>query len=354
MGIRTPGSTEYEYGEYYSTLANGEVDANRTSIIPVNITISMDNYTDGSILSGYINIFNAGFYYTNDYTINLIQESSSSSTITGNNIFSDQTVDPLETPSMLIGSIPSGGDGTYTYQWYRKRSNNTYWAALGNATSQNYQPFASEISTKYKRKVTSNGLTDFSNVVTITVQNSNPIYNNSISATSTSTPTSLIGTIPTGGNGEFSYQWQVITHGGRGRFIDISNATNPSLTIDSQLYTYEQYRRKVVSGNSVSYSNTIGISGSSSSTSISSLEVSPNPSKGQVNLSIKNYRKGKDLVTLNVFDASNGILVKQLNLSDKVFEEKINIDLSALKNGIYILKLVGKNNELTKKVIVQH
>ncbi|RAI97710.1 gliding motility-associated-like protein [Chitinophaga skermanii] len=116
-------------------------------------------------------------------------------------------------PSVITGSTPSGGSGTYTYQWQSSLNNST-WTDISGATSASYDPPALTTTTYFRRTVTSGACTtpSNSNVVQVTIIPS--VTNNTITAPATTTfctsgdPANIVGTTPTGGSGIYAIQWQ--------------------------------------------------------------------------------------------------------------------------------------------------
>jgi len=132
----------------------------------------------------------------------------------------------------LIGSVPQGGVGTYTYEW-QSSTDGTNFTEIPGADSINYQPPAASGIVYYLRKVFSGACGQFSlsNPVSIdpAVQG---IKNNVISTVEStdgcgSVGANLIsGTEPVGGGGVYNYQWQSSTNN-----IDWSNIrSSPSNT----------------------------------------------------------------------------------------------------------------------------
>ncbi|WAC02648.1 hypothetical protein N7U66_02895 [Lacinutrix neustonica] len=99
--------------------------------------------------------------------------------------------------------MPNGGNGVYLFQWQKRITGN--WVNIGGANSQNLNLGILYETTQYKRLVTSGGFTNTSNSVTITVVISE-ISNNTIQYHG-SYDNQLIGSIPTGGNGSYEYQY---------------------------------------------------------------------------------------------------------------------------------------------------
>ncbi len=75
-------------------------------------------------------------------------------------------------PSTINGSVPTGGDGSYTYLWESSISgpSSGFAAAAGTNNQQNYSPSALNQTTWFRRTVTSSGLSITSPVVEITVK----------------------------------------------------------------------------------------------------------------------------------------------------------------------------------------
>lgn len=166
-----------------------------------------------------------GVLYSNIITITIIPE------IANNTISADQTICFGSVPVPLTGSLPTGGSGIFSYQWQSSTVGATGpFSNISGATSQNYSPTALSQNTWYRRVVTSSSCVSFSNVVAITVLPS--VSNNTIATDQTicynTTPEMLTGSIPTGGNGTYSYQWQSSTTGAAGPFSDISGANAES------------------------------------------------------------------------------------------------------------------------------
>lgn len=101
----------------------------------------------------------------------------SNNTISGASIICSGT-----TPTGLTGTLPSGGNNTYTYTWLYSTSSATtgFAAASGTNNTQNYSPGALTVSTWYRRYVVSGTVSDTSNAIKIDI-NLNSTWNGSIS-----------------------------------------------------------------------------------------------------------------------------------------------------------------------------
>ena len=97
----------------------------------------------------------------------------------GNNFIQSDTAICFSQPvsPLFTGSLPTGGGGSYTYQWwsYQAGTNPAGATAIPGATSQNYTPLSPGISTSYFRRTSSVNCPIAnlkSNVATITVYQS--------------------------------------------------------------------------------------------------------------------------------------------------------------------------------------
>ncbi|WAC39429.1 PKD domain-containing protein [Pedobacter sp. SL55] len=180
-------------------------------------------------------------------------------TINNNIVSASQTICLNGIPSQLTGLLPTGGSGTYSYQWESSTDNLNFDPIIG-ATSRNYQPSALAATTYYRRVVSSGSCQSTSNHITITVQGT--LTNTDIDANQTicynSAPTQLIGQVPTGGSGSFTYQWEASTVSATSGFSNIVGA----IAADYQPGTLTQttfFRRRVNSGSCNAISNVVTI-----------------------------------------------------------------------------------------------
>ena len=89
--------------------------------------------------------------------------------ITNNTVASAQLICSGSSPGGLTGFPPSGGNGTFTYQW-QSSADNINFSNIGAATSQNYSPGALTTTTYYRRIVNSGPCTSISPAVQITIR----------------------------------------------------------------------------------------------------------------------------------------------------------------------------------------
>ncbi len=160
-------------------------------------------------------------------------------------IGSNQTINYGYTPNTLNPITPaSGGSAQFSYSWKISTDNITF-TNIANATSESYLPSSLYVTTYFQRVTTDLVCGDkTSNVVTISVNpctftagqisaNQNLCFNVA--------PAALVeSTVPTGGFGSISYQYQVSTDGAN--FSNIFGATAKGYTPEFIVGT-RYYRR---------------------------------------------------------------------------------------------------------------
>nr|WP_121273851.1 gliding motility-associated C-terminal domain-containing protein [Pedobacter schmidteae] len=72
-------------------------------------------------------------------------------------------------PQVITGAIPTGGSGTYIYSWEQSTDNGQTWTTVGAAVSKDFDPPVLNLTTQYRRVVTSGSCNDRSTPITITV-----------------------------------------------------------------------------------------------------------------------------------------------------------------------------------------
>ncbi len=114
-------------------------------------------------------------------------------------------------PGALTLSGVSGGNGSYTYQWYSAPFGTTSWNLIPGAVASTYSPGNMTVSTYYMAIVSSNGATGESGHAQITVYpqlQPGSISSSSQSINYNTTPAALSLSGVSGGSGSYTYQWQ--------------------------------------------------------------------------------------------------------------------------------------------------
>lgn len=167
--------------------------------------------------------------------------------IANNNISANQTICNAQQPSIINGTLPTGGNNTYSYIW-QSSTDSLNWNTIVGQTDQNIQPTTLFQTTWFKRVVSSNSCSNTSIPVKIIVLPA--ITNNNISGNQTicygAQPNAIIGLKPLGGQaGVYTYTWQDST--ATSGWNNIAGATDTSFTPPT-LFTNTYYRRLVNSG----------------------------------------------------------------------------------------------------------
>ena len=131
----------------------------------------------------------------------------------------DTTICNNSVPNLLIGGTTSGGTnmpGDYAYSWFYSEDNSTWLPVAAGGNGKNYQPGALTVTTWFKRRVISGLCQSESGTVRIIILPS--IANNTLPANRMvcygTIPTIITGSLPTGGDGTYTYLWEQSTNGG--------------------------------------------------------------------------------------------------------------------------------------------
>jgi PKD repeat protein len=162
---------------------------------------------------------------------------------------------------VVTGSVPTGGNNVYVYQW-ESSIDGTSWIAITGANAKDLSVTVSA-SQHFRRIVSSGDCAAISNTVDITALP--PLSNNSITSDQTicngNLPASLIGTTPEGGDGNYVYQWQISLDGGT-TWNDVASGTSKDFN-PGAISRSTRYRRLVSStsctGKLQSISNSVNI-----------------------------------------------------------------------------------------------
>lgn len=126
--------------------------------VTVNASLSYRRTVNSGVCSAFSNVINI----------------TALPSITGNTIGTSQVICLGNTPSQIIGTEPTGGDGTnYSFSWEQSTDNGSTWAFIAGANGKDYAPIAITQTTIYRRLVSSGACTgaqqSISNAITITV-----------------------------------------------------------------------------------------------------------------------------------------------------------------------------------------
>ncbi len=162
-----------------------------------------------------------------------------------NTIDTDAKTICFSQPVTITGTVATGGNGSFAYQWEQSTDGIT-WTAIMAQTGQSIT-ITPTTSIYLRRRVTSLPCQSFSLPVFVTVQP--PITNNSIQKNqaicNNTQAATLIGSTPVGANGIYIYAWEKSTNGGL-TWTAIGGAASKDF-VPGVLTITTQYRRLVTS-----------------------------------------------------------------------------------------------------------
>ena len=290
----------------------------------------------------------SSWYFTNSPRIKVIVAVK----LTPGTIGYNRTICYNEIPETLQQvTEPSGGTGTYIYQWQSSPDTIT-WTNINGANGTDYSPPSLGTSTWFRRKVTSGRFPSVtSNPVLISVY---PLLNaGSVGVTQTicynSSPSPLKQiSSPSGGTGSYTYQWQ--SSSDNSQWADIQGA-NQSEYSPPALTSSKWYRRKIFSGhcsnlstnniqitvNPVLIAGTIGSNQSICYGTIPANLVQITPASGGTGVYTYQWQGSSDNVTWTNIPDANSISYIPPSLTESVwFRRNVTSGCSASSNSVRI------------------
>lgn len=201
-------------------------------------TLTATQYFRRSVTSNGIKL------YSNTASVSVYPELNGGGNITPASI----TINYNTSPGLLSASPATGGSLLYTYQW-QSSPDNTNWTAISNTDTKNYTPGNLTANTYFRRMVTSNGITRYSSVAVVYVYpvlQAGAITPGAATINYNTVPAQLTAN-PAGGNGIYTYQWQVSSN--NTSWSNISGAT--AKTYSPGNLTATTYYRVIVTSNGV-------------------------------------------------------------------------------------------------------
>lgn len=203
--------------------------------------------------------YSAGMILTNTYFRRVVSSGicpgNTSSTVfiqpdlpvTGNIIGSAQTLCLGTVASMLTGSTPTGGFGGYGYQWQTSTDAST-WTNITGAVAATFSPGAPTASLYFQRIISSGACPPITSAsIRLTIES--PISQNTLVSNQTicngSLAATITGSLPIGGSGFYTYDWQSSPDGINWNFLTGETAQNYDPFFQSVTI---RFRRRVTSG----------------------------------------------------------------------------------------------------------
>jgi gliding motility-associated-like protein len=227
------------------------------------------------------------------------------------------------TPDIIIGSLPGGGNGAFTYQWLRSNDNINFLNVPG-ATSKDYIPGTLLQTTYFKRIATSGACQSITSTsVAITVENT--AIANSISSSIPTTFTDSTNPSITGNDAGSGITYQWLSSSDNILFTGTaitSKDYNPAVALTDTAY----FKRLATNGTCSSESNTV-------SYLINHSPVITDFSKSGLEDSTL-YFSSTDFI--NAFSDADGQALFQILIEEVPSHGKLWIDGNELTNGSII------------------
>ncbi len=163
---------------------------------------------------------------------------------------SDQTICYNATAAFTNITSPTGGTGSYTYQWQSSPDNITFTNIAG-ATLTTYTSGVLTATTYFRRNETSGTCgTVRTNVITVTVRANlvaGTVGSDQTICYNTAPVAFTSNTLPTGGTGTYTYQWQSSANGTTG-WTNVASGGTAATYASGALTATIYYRRNETSG----------------------------------------------------------------------------------------------------------
>lgn len=139
---------------------------------------------------------------TSNVVIITVQGTMGSFDISGN-----QTICEGSQPALIDGQTPTGGSGTFTYEW-ESSADGASWTTITGETAEDYQPPVLTSGMYYRRKVTSGACSATSSIAHVTV-NIKPNGTISAPAAICSYDAGPVSFMASAGTAPFTLQWTI-------------------------------------------------------------------------------------------------------------------------------------------------
>ncbi|MDB5196841.1 MAG: hypothetical protein JWP88_1212 [Flaviaesturariibacter sp.] len=250
---------------------------------------------------------------TTSLAVTVANNSVLSQGVNGNTIYTGYTPASI----LKLTAAPTGGGAGYTYQW---TVSNGFSLVNGSATQQTAQ-------------ITSTMAGDYSGTVTLTVTDK-------YGCTTTLTKTIFVKDVRCGNNNDKVLVCQ-----------KTGSASNPWVQICIAPAAVAAHLEKGSTLGSCSIGAVTVREGAKKPSVVADASVLayPNPSRGVVNLQLRNFAAGK--VTVQVLDG-NGKLVSTEGATISYATEDVSMNLSRLAAGVYNIKVISATGVLVTKVVL--
>lgn len=251
--------------------------------------------------------------------------------ISNNMVEGNQAICLGQLPAALVGAVPAGGDGTYTYLWESSTTSATagFTPAPGANSSQNYSPASLDRTTWFRRKVSASACAATSEAVKVEVK-AVPAKPAIEQLSETELRASVVGE---------HYEWR------RGDVV-LPASTRAIPIEEAGAYTV---RVRNAEGCFSPYSDAlqVTITGLADEARAMGIGIQPNPSKGRVTIKTREPLQQVELQVVSLL----GHVVFQRQLPQVT--DAVELELSHLPDGVYLLLIQTPNLRLKQKLLLQ-
>ena len=265
---------------------------------------------------------------------------SQSSRIRENTILSDSlnVCNGSKSPTMIIGSEPSGGNGSFSYEWLQSDDGILY--SLIEGANEKDCPVSNSTASWYRRIAYTADKVDTSEAKYISINLLENTFAGNISVENRIiSKGESTGLITLENNvGAVLYWERKVNDMEWVRIMDSENKQSLQETISEDgIYRYQVYVKNGFC--EIMSSNTVSILATSEN-----IIISPNPSNGIFSVSFKEH----DNLDVTIFNANGKIMHEQKNINNGEI-----IDISRLESGVYIVSLKKGNKIIESKRIIK-
>jgi len=254
--------------------------------------------------------------------------------LTAGSIAADQTICAGATPAPLTSaSAPSGGTGSFSYQWELSPDNST-WTAIGGANGPDFTPGSLTATTYFRRQVTAGGCSATSAATTVLV-NARPVTP-TLSAQYNGTNTTLTSSAASGNQFYFN-----------GVVIPGATAATHVVSAASPLGAYTVVVTSAA-GCASAASTPLTVTSSVKPLAGTTLSVYPTPTPdGKLRVELTGYRQAVTLTVRNTL----GQVVYSATVPAAGGTTTQGVNLTYLPVGVYILQAKSAGGLDTRRVV---
>ncbi len=344
-----------------STPTNAGFCWSKTNSLPTISDSNVTNvYVNDSFTGSLTNLSPSTLYYVRAFAKNnegtsygnIITFYTNGLPITSNIIIAKDTmICAGKVPDTIKGSKPTGGSGTFTYQWLQSNDQVEWNIAPNTASNMYYIPTAIVSPTYFRRVAVSGALTDTSNIslINVTTPSMGGVVAVEKSPDSTVVGIAVIKLVNYHGDIK---NWQRSTD----KVIFSNVSTSPLDIFVDTLKSVGTYTYRVRVQNGIcpgTISDTVSVVVRTPYTGIELVEntdifeVYPNPTNGIITLAFsQNIMKKADVTVVN----ATGEVVYQKNGISCLQNQSQKMDLSKLPQGIYFIKILSDNANYVRKI----